>query len=173
MPAPIVTLTMLAVSCRGADRAHQPGVGRRRHAPRLYLKVQSPSRDSSAGAARGPEHLLLGDLRPPRRRFAGHRDVLPRRLRGTVAARHLACATIAAIVAAGGERWLAIVSGLLLALDLNLWHESIAHARRRPRHGDRQRAGRVRGRGGLGVLRRAGDDWPSADDRRRALRGAC
>jgi len=26
----------------------------------------------------------------------------------------------------GRERWLAIVSGLLLALDLNLWHESIA-----------------------------------------------
>jgi hypothetical protein len=61
--------------------------------------------------------LVLGDLRPARRRVAGDVDVLSRRLRGADPRRDLAVRTLGD-VRGTRERWLAVVSGLILAVDL-------------------------------------------------------
>src|SRR5258708_31029838 len=125
MPAPMVTLMMLAVSWRAPIARTRPA-----------SDAGDMRRDcTSKYNRRLVIHLLalLGVLSISFSaifvRLAGASPVTATFYRGAYAAPVLLVIWLAQKSQdrrGRRERWLAIVSGLLLALDLNLWHESIA-----------------------------------------------
>ena len=95
-------------------------------------------------ARRHRQHLVLGDLRPARRRLTGaHRRSIAAPYAAPILAVIWLIPSDRRTARGARERWLALVSGLVLAVDLALWHESIALVGAGLGTVDRERAGGV------------------------------